>query len=90
MTENKGPKTRKCRNCGKMFVPKNPRWEFCIACFLAERDKQRLREGPTVRRETPSTIIPGMELDGREGHRRRGCYDDRLAEGFNMMGGDNA
>lgn len=83
-------KDRRCL-CGKTFKPCDPQRTLCIECHLAAKDTERAKAGPTVRTPRKScgkSIIIGDEFAPREGYRRRGSYDDRLEQGFSMLGAD--
>ncbi len=80
-------KERRCL-CGKTFKPSDPQRTLCIECHLAAKDTERAKAGPTVRKPGKKGAIIGDEFAPREGYRRRGCYDDRLGQGFSMLGAD--
>ena len=76
---------RKCP-CGKMFSPTDPNRELCIECHLAAKDAQWVKEGPSKVDHTVKGIQRPLNARARL---LRPLYDDRLAEGFAMMEGEN-
>lgn len=78
---------RVCPHCGEKFSPTDPSRKLCIECHLAAKDARRAKEGPTKIDHTIKGVRTPLNVKG--GRVIRKSYDDRITDGFDMMGSEN-
>lgn len=77
-----------CPRCGTNFEPNDKSRTHCIDCSLELADARRVKEGPTIRKTKESQFIFGADMDAEVELPEPDDYNDRLSEGFSMMGQD--
>ncbi len=79
-------KDRICPDCKTSFSPTDPDRELCIECDLAAKDAQRKKHGPEKFKGGNPKMILNQEMRGQTRNVSK-AYDDRLSDGFKMLGG---